>query len=393
MCILEPPTPITAAPNALTDSSFPADNHFESLLVCATIISNMGNIQPPPPPSPSPRPSDAASSTATAAFATNSSRTATAQLAMFILGGPMPPTPGLIPLCWEDLIDWTTDATAIAEQIHDLSTKNEGNELYNFLPAVGEKIRGIRFVPLVSLGETETALKKLASLSYMDRAQFYQESVVVAIKSEEDEEVLCLISLFQFCRYFTLIRRLLDSQSLILEYQQPFGASDSSVAPPKEDDNNDELGVFLENDGLVTLPKSTILEEDGQDCVICLEKAEDSVLHCCSQAICRNCERRWVRKRLRCPFCRQSFASVKEAVQTQWQLSSAIPVEQIVQDVHCLSEKVLAFWQGLGIDERRSESERRRIATFLVENYMERPKLIHSRTAEEGDDGFILVDG
>jgi len=190
MCILEPPTPITAAPNALTDY-FPADNHFESLLVCATIISDMGNIPPP-----SPRPSISSEASNATGYAGTGGMGGVAALAMFILGGPMPPTPGLIPLCWEDLIDWTNDARVIAEEIYQRT--NDESDLNNLLPAVGlaiKTIRGVRFVPQVSVQETDAALKKLASLSYMDRAQFYQESVVIAVKSEEDEEVLCFISL------------------------------------------------------------------------------------------------------------------------------------------------------------------------------------------------------
>ena len=46
-----------------------------------------------------------------------------------------------------------------------------------------------------------------------------QLQVIIAVKKEENETVLCLITLFQFCRYFSLIRRLADSQSLVLAYQ------------------------------------------------------------------------------------------------------------------------------------------------------------------------------
>ena len=132
-------------------------------------------------------------------------------------------------------------------------------------------------------------------------------------------------------------------------------------------------------------------ETSGQlpDCVICLEKTEDSVLFCCSQAICSDCERRWVRRRLRCPFCRQSFSSVKEAVQTQWQLSSAIPIEQVGQDVSCLESKVAAFWDGLGLVQR-NETKSLQLSELLTQNYVQRPKALDSSATEEGD--FVLVN-
>lgn len=88
----------------------------------------------------------------------------------------MPPTPGLIPLCWDDLIDWTIEATLIREKVYQ-----SREEVLGLLPsAVTESdavARRIRFVPYVSLHETDAALQKLPSQSYMERAQFYQESV------------------------------------------------------------------------------------------------------------------------------------------------------------------------------------------------------------------------
>lgn len=145
-----------------------------------------------------------------------------------------------------------------------------------------------------------------------------------------------------------------------------------------------------EQDSLLAPPKEQQTEGHLPYCVICLEKTEDSVLFCCSQAICSDCERRWVRRRLRCPFCRQSFASVKEAVQTQWQLSSAIPVEQVLQDVQCLGKKVHAFWKGLIIGQR-NKTELLHLATLLSDNYVQHPKTLESSGTEEGD-GFVMVN-
>lgn len=225
------------------------------------------------------------------------------------------------------------------------------------------------------------------------------------MKRLEDEGVLCLVSLFQFCRYFTLIRRLADSQALVLAYQHQQSSADplaslegrpEALMKPSPGTENDELNGNPEKDSLLesTPPQTPSIPFDNNqlhDCVICLEKTEDSVLFCCSQAICTDCERRWVRKRLRCPFCRQSFSSVKEAVQTQWQLSSAIPVEQVVQDVECLGKKIHAFWEGLSI-HRRSETEKKELESLLKENYVERPKILQS-SLTEGGDGFVLVNG
>ena len=177
MCLLEPLPPITVTPNAITSeadhlSGLAANDHFERLLVNATIVSTMGNIHSHSTPPPSPSPSRSSVS---------SQQTRIRQLcslSTFLLGGPMPPTPGLIPLCWEELLDWAEDATALAEVVHQRNSAISellcGTSSNSAEANVG---RGVRFVPYVSVHETDAALKRLACQSYMERAQFYQESV------------------------------------------------------------------------------------------------------------------------------------------------------------------------------------------------------------------------
>lgn len=108
----------------------------------------------------------------------------------------MPASPGLIPLCWEDLIDWTNDATTITEHVYQRNKEEDsfGTLLSaaNLSPKPNLIMRGIRFVPYVSIHETEEALKKLASQSYMERAQFYQESVRMCLtKNNCNQSHLC----------------------------------------------------------------------------------------------------------------------------------------------------------------------------------------------------------
>ena len=106
----------------------------------------------------------------------------------------MPPTPGLIPLCWEELLDWADDATTLTEEAH------QRNAAINLLCGQPSEISitpalkaGVRFIPYVSVVESDAALKKLASQTYMERAQFYQESVrqipsfdTVAVNNQDD---------------------------------------------------------------------------------------------------------------------------------------------------------------------------------------------------------------
>lgn len=185
MCLLEPITPIVIIPNALspgeTDQN-PGNNHFERLLATATIISTMGNIHSSVHPLvvSSPGRSDGlhingGDSPTGRRSPANQAIRQFCSLTTFILGGPMPPSPGLVPLCWEELVDWTDDATSLTEIIHHQSS------ILNSTSSNGSKrngiLRGIQFVPYLSVYEREDALKKLASRTYMQRVQFYQESV------------------------------------------------------------------------------------------------------------------------------------------------------------------------------------------------------------------------
>jgi hypothetical protein len=87
----------------------------------------------------------------------------------------MPPSPGLIPLCWEDVIDWTTEATLVTEKVFQRNNCN--HEILGLLPSLITGATRLRFVPYVCNDETDAAINKLASQSYMERAQFYQENV------------------------------------------------------------------------------------------------------------------------------------------------------------------------------------------------------------------------
>jgi len=104
----------------------------------------------------------------------------------FILGGPMPPTPGNIPLCWEELVDWTEEATILAEvsRSRDFIFNNAKRSRKHSTNS------NVRFVAYVAAHETEDALKNLASQTYMERVQFYQESVRICWLREKAEQFL-----------------------------------------------------------------------------------------------------------------------------------------------------------------------------------------------------------
>ena len=120
-----------------------------------------------------------------------------------------------------------------------------------------------------------------------------------------------LLSVRDFAKYYTLVRRLSDL--LALERLQ---CSKSDAA---------------------TTQRLT-------ECIICCDEASNSILPC-SHRICETCERRWVRKQLVCPFCSTRFQSAKEIRNCAWHLPefSAEELHRDIVDVYVQIEK---FWEN-----------------------------------------------
>ena len=175
MCLLEP---ISVTPNALSMDD-QIVYQIESLLQAVSFMGNShATIQADMPPTYNPDEERSASSFHTSSTSRSESIKAKpdgirqiCNLVTFILGGPVPPTPGSIPLCWEELIDWTEEATSLTNVAY---SRDRGS----CAEKPGMKIR---FVPFVAAHESDVALKKLASQTYMERAQFYQESVCFSV--------------------------------------------------------------------------------------------------------------------------------------------------------------------------------------------------------------------
>ena len=150
----------------------------------------------------------------------------------------------------------------------------------------------------------------------------------------------------------------------------------------EHEDKRDPLSISLDNPPLVVSTHHV-----SRECSICMDRPEDCVLTCCSHALCYGCDKRWVRKQLCCPFCRQSFSSVKQAVATQWDLSvSAVPLEQIQNDIQILKQHINIFWQGASAAGQDSA----RLQAILEERYIHRPRCVESTAIDEAD-GFVVV--
>ena len=123
-----------------------------------------------------------------------------------------------------------------------------------------------------------------------------------------------LLSVRDFAKYYTLVRRLSDL--LALEQLQR-GKSEAATS------------------------EST---QRLSECVICCDEASNSILPC-NHRICESCERRWVRKQLVCPFCKTRFQSAKEIRSCAWHLPE-FSEEELHRDLVDVYDQIEKLWEN-----------------------------------------------
>lgn len=133
------------------------------------------------------------------------------------------------------------------------------------------------------------------------------------------ESTARILSVRDFSKYYTLVRRLSDL--MVLEQRG-------------------RIAIGGDDDGL----KATHLT----DCVICYNEVSNSILPC-NHRICESCERKWVRKRLICPFCRTKFSNVKQIKNCAWHLPQFSETE-LKSDISSLQCQLESFWLGCSFD-------------------------------------------
>lgn len=258
------------------------------------------------------------------------------EFAQFWLGGDLLKLPvARLPSSWDELLDWSEDAEIISTAISSSSSHLGASKHHGV----------IRIVPLF-ISTEQQRVDSLASIQPIEQAKLFAEAVSpgdfsyfasslsplftqqvisqlqVVIKFEMEGGTIDsrvpdrLLTVRDFAEYYTLVRRLSDLLALNMECS--------------------------EGNGLDTTPGPTQLAE----CVICCTETSNSILPC-NHRICESCERRWVRKRLKCPFCRTKFKSVKQIRNCAWHLSEFSQAE-LREDLEDLFAKLDQFWKSCG---------------------------------------------
>lgn len=80
-------------------------------------------------------------------------------------------------------------------------------------------------------------------------------------------------------------------------------------------------------------------------CLICLNEDSDVVVLSCTHSLCSTCHKRWVTRKLTCPFCRHTFhqrsASLNQWEMLEWKEKDA------AKDVIRLEAILEKEWNGL----------------------------------------------
>jgi len=306
-------------------------------------------------------------------------------------------TPPLLPSCWDELLDWCDNATAISSQ--QLRRGDDDDDVDGCLTSattpssswnqtisrrhcsekgksesvdLDDKIRFIPFVRTCSIGQ----VKGMHSLNWVQLATFYSESVsvlgfislffiskvyllyehantlfavarneptrkvVVAVQFQKTRVFVALLPIGKFSQYHSLLCRLADLLDVQLTTAAVTALGGANAQGHEVDAAADSTCSAVRRAEMERT--KAVHGRERNECMICRNQAEQSVLSC-SHSLCRQCEQQWVRKRLACPFCRQRFANAREVRRTGWELTEWSR-RDIDKDVAVLREKVEEFW-------------------------------------------------
>jgi hypothetical protein len=183
-------------------------------------------------------------------------------------------------------------------------------------------------------------------------------------------EFIYLLSPAQFSIYYGLVCRLADLLAL------------SSLHNPK-------LPYSVVGGGAQANDKSSYaaLEtpRDGTEistCLICENNSENAILPC-GHALCEACEKRWVRERLVCPFCRHQYSSAKQVAAGGYHVAEWSESD-LDNDIAALDAQVKEFWKTVKCNQPMSTNK-----DALLAKYVPAPRTIRFLPEQ---DGFIVIE-
>jgi hypothetical protein len=182
-------------------------------------------------------------------------------------------------------------------------------------------------------------------------------------------EIVYLLSPLQFSIYYGLVCRLADLLALSSEHHLKLSCS-VLVASAQISDNSNDAALESPRDGTAI-----------STCLICQNNSENAILPC-GHALCESCEKRWVRARLTCPFCRHQYSSAKEVASDGYHVAEWSESD-LDNDIAVLNARVKEFWKTVKRNQPISTNKDAFLATYT-------PAVRAIQFLPE-QDGFIVI--
>jgi hypothetical protein len=185
-------------------------------------------------------------------------------------------------------------------------------------------------------------------------------------------EFIYLLSPLQFSIYYGLVCRLADLLALssVSSVHHPKLLCSVLVAGAQASDNSNDAALESFQDGTAI-----------SKCLICQNNSENAILPC-GHALCESCEKRWVRARLTCPFCRHQYSSAKEVASDGYHLAE-FSESDLDNDIAVLNTRVKEFWKTVKRNQPMGTNKGALLAT-----YTPAPRTIRFLPEQ---DGFIVI--
>jgi hypothetical protein len=120
------------------------------------------------------------------------------------------------------------------------------------------------------------------------------------------------------------------------------------------------------------------------ECLICLNHSKNTVLPC-GHELCEACEKRWVRKKLVCPFCRHKFSSAKQVSAGGYHVAEWSNLDlDVERDMCVLGAHIDDFWATI-----QKQQPFQIVSDVLMEPFVAAPRTIRFASPQ---DGFIVID-
>jgi hypothetical protein len=174
-----------------------------------------------------------------------------------------------------------------------------------------------------------------------------------------EREFIYLLSPLQFSIYYGLVCRLTDL--LVISSLHHPNLSSSVVV----------------TEGNATAFTTHRHGTEISTCLICQDNSENAILPC-GHALCESCEKRWVKARLVCPFCRHQYSSAKEVSSDGYHVAEWSESD-LDNDIAALDARVTEFWKTVKCTNKDA----------LLATYVTVPRTIRFLPEQ---DGFVVIE-